>query len=199
MSTDPDGNIKILMKDCNDKLSFRTVEQPDSKIGGYIAVGAAITSYARNFTIRAAQKNYDNFCYSDTDSIHCTGDKKDAKGIKTDATAFCCWKIESEFDSARFVRQKTYVEHTIKDDGDPVEPYFSIKAAGMPKASKDILVHCLGNFTGKTIIKEKSQVYEDDCLSLDDFDINLCVGGKLRPKQVKGGTLLVDTTFKMRS
>ena len=50
--------------------------QEDAKIPGYIPVGSAITSYARNFTIRAAQKNYHGpdkpgFVYADTDSIHC--------------------------------------------------------------------------------------------------------------------------------
>ena len=54
-------------------------------------------------------------------------------------------------------------------------------------------------------IEEK---YENDVLSLeimrngmnlDDFKIGLEVGGKLMPRQIPGGTLLVETTFKMRS
>ena len=34
----------------------------------YIAIGSAITAYARNFTVTHAQANYDLFCYIDTDS-----------------------------------------------------------------------------------------------------------------------------------
>ena len=34
--------------------------------------------------------------------------------------------------------------------------------------------------------------------TLEDFKIGLCVPGKLIPKRIKGGTLLVETTYEMR-
>ena len=40
-----------------DRLAFYQVDAHD-KQAGYIACGSAITSYARNFTITAAQNNY---------------------------------------------------------------------------------------------------------------------------------------------
>lgn len=199
MSTDPDGEKKILKRDTENRLQFETVKEEGSKEAGYIAIGAAITSYARNFTIRAAQENYNIFCYADTDSIHCIGSKENVKGIKTDPVAFCCWKIETEFSIAKFVRQKTYLEYTIKEDGEPVKPYYNIRCAGMPDASKAELIKKL-TATGAGV-KEPGSYYLDpeNEIDLSEFDINLCVGGKLRPKQVKGGTLLVETTFKMRN
>ena len=34
--------------------------------------------------------------------------------------------------------------------------------------------------------------------TLEDFKVGLCVPGKLMPKRIKGGTLLVETTYEMR-
>ena len=34
--------------------------------------------------------------------------------------------------------------------------------------------------------------------TLKDFKVGLCVPGKLMPKRIKGGTLLVETTYEMR-
>ena len=34
--------------------------------------------------------------------------------------------------------------------------------------------------------------------SLEDFNIGLRVPGKLRPKRIRGGVLLVTTTYEMR-
>lgn len=197
MSTDPDGEKKVLTRDTENRLQFELLEEKGSKEAGYIAIGAAITSYARNFTIRAAQQNYNIFCYADTDSIHCIGPRENVKGIKIDDTAFCCWKIETEFTAAKFVRQKTYIEYTTKEDGEAVEPYFNIRCAGMPDSSKAELIRRLKE-TGRAV-KDGGQYYlDEENIDLTEFDINLCVGGKLRPKQVKGGTLLVETTYKMR-
>ncbi|MBR2558343.1 MAG: hypothetical protein IKE95_08275, partial [Methanobrevibacter sp.] len=88
----------------------------NNKKPGYIPVGSAITSYARNFTITAAQMNYhgvDNpgFIYADTDSIHCDLMPDDLVGVIEHPKDFCCWKFESCWDEALFVRQKTYIEH----------------------------------------------------------------------------------------
>ena len=81
-------------------VGFYTVKQEEKK-RGYIPVGSAITSYARNFTKRAAQKNYHGvdkpgFVYADTDSIHCDLKPGQVEGIKVHNTACCCWKPESK-------------------------------------------------------------------------------------------------------
>ena len=68
-----DSSFKVLYLDEQGVLRFVTVQAND-KTPGFIPIGAAITSYAREFTIRAAQKNAGIFCYADTDSIHCLAD-----------------------------------------------------------------------------------------------------------------------------
>lgn len=166
-------------------LKFTTQKANDRK-PMYIPIGSAITSYSRAFTIRAAQKNFygaeeRGFIYADTDSIHCDLAPEDVQGIEIHPVNFCCWKLENYWDKAIFVRAKTYIEHTTHEDGEKVEPYYLIKCAGMSKGAKE-------NFNNMLISGEAS---------LTDFKVGLEVDGKLLPKQIKGGTLLVETHFKI--
>jgi len=188
-------------------IGFHGVEAHDKKVG-YIAIGSAITSYARNFTIRAAQKNYHGvdkrgFIYADTDSIHCDLKPEEIVGITVHPTNFCCWKLESCWDIAIFARQKTYIEHVTHADLEPVEePYYDIKCAGMTDKCKDVF---LASIIGMTEKQEKEwkpsevQWVKDHPHKLTDFKIGLEIPfGKLRPVRIKGGTLLMETSYKMR-
>ena len=154
-------------------LKNRYVEAHD-KEAGYIAAGSAITSNARNFTIRHAQKNYDSFVYSDTDSLHLWCGEDALVDIAIHPSALQCWKIECKWDKAVFVRQKTYVEHT--PDG------YQIKCSGMGKHAKAQLEEWLE--TGEKTLKQ--------------FKVGLVVPHNLRTKQIKGGTVLVDSDFVLR-
>lgn len=198
-SDDSSHQIPYLDKE-KDIIRFITVRERKKK-AGYIAIGSAITSYARNFTINAAQANfygYDNkygFIYADTDSIHCAlkPEQTELNGIKVHPTNFCCWKLESNWDKGIFVRQKTYIEHVTHEDGTPVEeiknkdgsskePYYNIKCAGMPNSCKSKIDIDLKNGSK----------------SLKDFSRGLEVDGKLMPKKIHGGVVLVNTTYKMK-
>ena len=168
-------------------LAFDTIREYDKK-AGYIAIGSAITSYARCFTITAAQLNYHGankhgFIYADTDSIHCDLSADKIKGVPVHPTAFCNWKIESSWDYALFIRQKTYLEHITEHDLEPVEsPYYDIKCAGMP-------VTCKNQFIEQ--IEHGTKV-------ITDFTQGLQVDGKLMPKCIKGGVILEPVTFKIK-
>ena len=198
--------------ECDDgSLMYKIVAEND-KDPIYIPCGSAITSYSRNFTIRAAQANFHGadkkgFKYADTDSIHCDLEPSEIQGIKVHDNAFCCWKLESCWDTAKFVRQKTYVEHVIKEDLKPVEhPYYNIKCAGMSDSCKELLLYSMGeewidNDT-RLEVKAKTKEKYKDFLSvrrtLDDFHIGLQVPSKLQPITIKGGVVLVDTMYTMR-
>lgn len=199
------SSFKYAMSDEDDVLDY-DVQIEDNKKPVYIPVGSAVTSYARNFTIRAAQKNYHGvdkrgFIYADTDSIHCDLQPSQLVGVPTHPTAFCCWKVESTWDIAIFTRQKTYIEHIIEEDLEPVdEPYYNIKCAGMPDRCKQLL-----NMSLLGLPPEVGKKYYNDELefisvkrTLDDFTYGLKVPSKLLPKRIKGGTILVRTTYKMR-
>lgn len=163
------------------------------KTPGYIAQGAAITSYARYFTITAAQKNYKAFDYADTDSLHLECAEKDVKGCTLHPTNFCAWKVETHWDEAIFNRQKTYIEHVVKEDGVPCEPWYNIKCAGMGGKCKDLLDKSL-----RGVIDKDYEEFTSVKRTLLDFKEGLKIPGKLVPKHITGGQILVETDFELR-
>lgn len=219
MASNTNSSFKVAYVRDDNSIGFMSATA-NEKEPGYIPVGSAITSYARNFTIRAAQKNYHGkdkpgFIYADTDSIHCDLPPDKIKGIKVHDKNFCCWKLESCWDEAIFVRQKTYIEHVVMEDLKPIDnPYYNIKCAGMPQRCKDLFELSMRGVTGddvrayngtdKKINNFKTKLTEDDeeflktKRELTDFKRGLIVPGKLLPCRIKGGTVLLPTTYEMR-
>ena len=212
MASNTDSSFKYAYIKEDKTLGFITIEE-HGKSPGYIPVGTAITSYARNFTIRAAQANYHGkskrgFIYADTDSIHCDITPEQIVGIKVHPTDFCCWKLESRWDFAIFTRQKTYIEHITHEDNEELtkeNQYYNVKCAGMPEKCKALFIKSLTITQDelKQISLKKDKTPDDFYLlegkkTLNDFDIGLCVPGKLLPKRIRGGTVLMETTYKMR-
>ena len=205
LASSSNSSFKVAYVKDDESIGFYIVPANNKKVG-HIATGSAITSYARNFTITAAQKNYygvdkAGFIYADTDSIHCDLPADKIKGITVDPVKFCCWKLESSWDTAIFTRQKTYIEHITHNDLIPVdEPYNDIKCAGMPQKCKDLFNKSMQGYE----VKESDNYTQSELKFLatkrdySDFKVGLCVPGKLLPKRIKGGVLLVDTTYKMR-
>lgn len=205
MASSMDSSFKLAYVKEDKSIGFIGVLSNDKK-PGYIPVGSAITSYARNFTIRAAQKNYHGlnergFIYADTDSIHCDLEPDEIVGIEVHDKNFCCWKLESCWDTAIFTRQKTYIEHITHEDCEPIEePFYNIKCAGMPQKCKDLF-----DLSMKGYVPTEDDKYTDEerefismRRDITDFRVGLKVPGKLRPKRIRGGVLLVDTPYEMR-
>lgn len=205
MASSKNSSYRVAFIKEDKSVGFMTVIANDKK-PGYVPVGSAITSYARNFTIRAAQKNFygkdkDGFIYADTDSIHCNLPPEKIKGITVHPKDFCCWKLESNWDKAIFIRQKTYIEHVTHEDLEPIdEPFYNIKCAGMPEKCKQLFLRSMQGDLAKD--DEHLTDEERDFLSkkreLTDFDVGLVVPSKLIPKRIRGGVLLVPTTYEMR-
>lgn len=199
--------------------SYKTVEIKDEhlyftghlqkdKMPGYIPIGSAITAYARAFTQTAAQKNYygpneRGFIYADTDSIHCDLLPTELKGIEVDEKEFLKWKLESTWDKAIFVRQKTYIEHIVQENLQDIEqPYYNIKCAGMNERCKYQLNKSLSY---DEITKEDIKKYNKEQIefmkkprTLEDFRMGLRIFGKLKPVQIKGGIVLVEDYYTLR-
>lgn len=203
LASGTDSCFKIVYLKEDGALGFKAVEAYNKK-AGYIAMGSAITSYARNFTIRAAQANYygvnkAGFIYADTDSLHLDIPIEQVKGVTLHPTEFCCWAHECSWDSAIFTRQKTYIEHIIEEDEEPVEvPYNSIKCAGMPQRCKDLLAYTLGDDIDLKKLTEEEEEFIKTKRTLKDFTVGLKVPSKLMVKNIKGGTLLVSSYYEMR-
>lgn len=131
----------------------------------YTAAGAYITAYAREVTIRAAQKNYSTFAYADTDSLHLL--QPDApEDIEVHTSELGAWKHEYDFTRAFYMRAKAYVEEL---PGGRLETHI----AGVPEDVAKRLTF--------------SDLYDGNILH-----------GKLRPKTVPGGVVLVDTPFRLQ-
>ena len=195
-----------------DEALHYSIQLEQNKDPVFIACGSAITSYSRNFTIRAAQANYHGanargFKYADTDSIHCDLAPSEIKGIKVHDVDFCCWKLESSWDIAKFIRQKTYVEHVTAEDLKPIEhPYYNIKCAGMPDSCKQLLLASMGekwiDNEHELKLTDKQKNKYKDFLSrkrtLDSFHNGLQIPSKLVPHCIKGGVVLTETDFTIR-
>ena len=145
------------------------------KDGVYLPMGAFITAYAREKTIRTSQaiKDYsinkygvDMYCYSDTDSIHTILPIEELKQFcEIDDVELGFWKHESHFERAKFIRQKTYLEE--------INGEIEITCAGLPQ-------RCY------------------DQVTWDNFKEGLKVDGKLAFKHVHGGVILVETEFTIK-
>ena len=142
----------------------------------YTPMGTFITSYARNFTIRAAQEHYEVFAYADTDSLHLMQDVE-PEALDVHPNRLGAWKHEYDFDAAFYIRAKAYLERhsdTPENRAHGLKPgSYTIRIAGLPE-------HVSG------------------ALTFDDVREGAVIEGKLTPKTVEGGVILVDTPFKLK-
>lgn len=189
----------------NGEVRYKLLEETTKKTI-YIPVGTFITAYGRDLCIRTAQECYNNkpinqinfnseydIAYCDTDSIHCVG--TGIPNIKIHPKKLGYWKHESDFVKAKFLRQKTYIER-IKtnasnfDDDDISEMTDYQKEMLYDKNLYDV-IKCCGMPENL-----KHNLHETDVF--DRFDINLELWGKLLPKHVNGGIVLVESSFKIK-
>ena len=138
----------------------------------YIPVGTFITAWARDWTIRNAQKMKEKsakypkgrFMYADTDSMHLLGKEK-PDDILIDDFELGAWKIESEFDRSRYLRAKCYIEEFNNE--------LNVVVAGMPSS-------CHNEVTW------------------DNFKVGTTYNGKLTPTSTQGGIVLMPTQFTIK-
>ena len=177
-ATNPNITPKIPVFD-DDANAVRLVMGEDEKRDPvYTAMGAFITAYARDVTLRAAQENYPIFAYADTDSLHLST-PTDPDNLTIHKTALGAWKREYHFDSALFVRAKAYTERLSEpkhhQDDCPLDEHgpwclHVTHVAGMPEriASR---------------------------MTINDFIDGKEYPGKLLPVRVPGGIVLTDINF----
>lgn len=154
----------------------------------YIPVASFVTAYARDNIIRNAQKIYDRFIYCDTDSLHVLS--WDVPDIPIDNTKLGYYKCEGYFKKAIFIRPKTYTEITKHE-----KTYYKIKCNHKVKIGKlrSIMwlddIKCAG--MSKNIVKSGAVKFEN-------FREGNSFDGKLKPKMIPGGVILIDTPFTIK-
>lgn len=177
-ATNPDVTPKVPYLKEDGSVGYRLGDE-ETRDPVYTPMGCFITAWARYKTITAAQSVYDRFMYADTDSLHVLGTRP-VEGIEVHPTHLGAWKHESNFDKAKYVRAKTYMEHIVQEggmvDGEyvmvDVEPRNDVKCAGMPDELKQ-------------------------SVTFENFKRGLKVHGKLRPNHVPGGIVLERTDFTL--
>ena len=144
-------------------------------------MGAFITAYGRNKTVRASQmiKDYskekygkDLYYYSDTDSVHTGLSEEEINSLlEVDDVKLGYLKIENRFRKAKFIRQKTYLEEIWNEKDNKWE--MKITCAGLPE-------NCY------------------DQVTWENFKEGMKVDGKLMFHHVKGGIILEESEFTIK-
>ena len=193
MATGSNSSFKVAYLKDDDTIGYYNVPEDARKVV-YIPIGAAVTAYARNFTIRAAQANYygknkPGFIYADTDSIHCDLPIEQVKGVTLHDTNFLCWKHEASWKRGLFLRQKTYIE--------TADEICNVTACGMGKRCKELISSAItGADPGE--LSEPEQEFMEHFHGMEDFQIGLEVPSNLKQKRMKGGVVLMEDYFCIR-
>lgn len=106
-ATNPNVTPKIPVM--RDNIVQLTIAAEETREPVYTAMGVFITAYARDVTVRAAQRHYPAFAYADTDSLHLMLDD-DPATLDIDPKRLGAWKFEYAYQNAIFVRAKAYIE-----------------------------------------------------------------------------------------
>lgn len=136
----------------------------------YIPLAVFITSWARYTTITAAQENYDNFMYADTDSLHLQG-REIPKNLDIDDTKLGAWAHEMQGWKAKYLGQKAYMEYGRTPNKHGV--YKQVTVAGMPESCHEYV-------------------------TLENFAIGMVYPNKKKSKRVRGGVIIYEDEHTMR-
>lgn len=145
-----------------------TTDEAEEVTPVYVPVALFTTSIARHFIISNAQENYSNFLYADTDSLHLI--HSDNLALDINPKEFGKWAHEGSAIRAKYLRSKLYMEEILNEDK---STFLDVKGAGMTPE-----------------IKKK--------ITFENFVIGATFEGKRASKQIKGGTHIYETTFKIR-
>lgn len=143
-ATNPKARKKIPYLDIETDTVRYKYSDPELRDPVYTAMGAFITAYAREKTIRSAQSVYNRFIYADTDSLHLIGQEAPVN-LDVHPTRLGAWKNEGEFTDSLYIRAKTYME--------TVNGVDKVTCAGMPDNVKEQVTYdnfrSGSTFTGK--------------------------------------------------
>ena len=191
-ATNPKARKKIPMID-HDQIVRYILDDPEIRDPVYTAMGCFITAYARDKTIRSAQKCYDRFIYADTDSLHLVGSNV-PEGLDVHPTKLGAWKHEGEFCDSVYIRAKTYMETMLEYKVDSLRNYCKLL-----NNTFDIIRTVKGiqyKATKVTCAGMPDNVKEH--VTYENFHSGSTFDGKLMPRRYKGGIVLTETTFTIK-
>lgn len=192
-ATNPHARKKIPVMDEFGIVRYE-LDAPELRDPVYTAMGAFITAYAREKTIRSAQQVYDRFIYADTDSLHLVGTGI-PEGLEVHPTKLGAWKHEGTFIDSKYIRAKTYIETMIESKKTiTLETYARIlnRTFNIWRESEIIKYHDMKVTCAGMPDNVKEHVTYNNFTSGATFD------GKLMPRRYPGGIVLQETTFTIK-
>lgn len=149
----------------------------------YLPIAIAIVSWAHKLIDDAILKTgYDKFVYCDTDSVHTIGTLPDGW---VDSKELGKFKMEATEEVSKYVRQKCYIT---KDKGE-----WSITCCGMAENTKEWLIRTYGDNITDVFKVGLTIDMNEECIAMGLTENDM----KLLPKQVRGGTILKPSRFKL--
>lgn len=204
-------------------IKYLTGEQ-EQKDSIYIPMASFITAYARKKTIETSQKikdyslekyKEDYYIYSDTDSIHAKSISiEELKNfLEIDSYKLGAWDMEhgketnNEVEFGKYIRQKSYIDF--------INGVYKITCAGLSQSciryNKDKTKVFYKIFEADECKYNDNNPNCDNCehigkykgcfwkeFNINDFKVGFTCGGKLTYKHVKGGIVLVETSFELK-
>lgn len=145
-----------------------TTNKQVEREGIYLPFIVYITAYARYELVNLINKNFDNFLYCDTDSLHLL---KETDNININ-NELGGWKIENKILKCKYIRPKCYIDKIDKNK-------YNIRVAGLPKK----------------YLKNKKitdNIFNEYSVGKVFYNV------KLVPKITRGGVVLVETDFTIK-
>lgn len=193
-ATNPNARKKIPVLDDEGIVRY-TLDEPEIRDPVYTAMGAFITAYAREKTIRSAQAVYDRFIYADTDSLHLVG-QEPPEGLDIHPTKLGAWKNEGVFTNSKYLRAKTYMETMHEVKADTLHTYAKLMQAGTTAWIYREPDGIHAGITKVTCAGMPDNVKE--AVTYENFASGSTFEGKLMPRRYPGGIVLRPSTFTIK-
>lgn len=159
---------KFFILNKNEKKLYTESEEEIIK-GIYLPYVIYITAYARAYLVNIINKNYKNFIYCDTDSIHIKNNKLIGAKIGTELGEF---KKENTIINAKYLKQKAYLFENENNE-------IKIKISGLPEEARPIY----NNFDLMSAIYKIGATF---------------IAKRLQPKIIEGGVILTPTDYTIK-
>lgn len=162
----------------------------------YLPMATFITSWAKDYLVKAINNNYERFMYCDTDSLHLYGTIEQVKGVEIGKKIYGLWDNEMCFEDFKYIGSKRYAEKNIKTHE------WEIKCCGLTdeimKKLDDINVFDVCEYSAKELAKMEYFTKEGTIYYYKDKACTQKIKGLIKSKKskiIKGGTIIQEQPY----
>lgn len=162
----------------------------------YLPMATFITSWAKDYLVKAINNNYERFMYCDTDSLHLYGRIEQVKGVEIGKKIYGLWDNEMCFEDFKYIGSKRYAEKNTKTHK------WEIKCCGLTdeimKKLDDINVFDVCEYSAKELAKMEYFTKEGTIYYYKDKACTQKIKGLIKSKKskiIKGGTIIQEQPY----